>query len=136
MIWLTDRKGRSVLMPIVCKGPKNCKHWSDVMVQKVKLSRKLRSLEVLDEPAIADEVSTIVQRPDGYYWQAQDGHQEFGPFETYELAQANRDAVSEEALAPVETLQEAAHEIGISDWIDPETGAPAEGESPPHLPEE
>ncbi len=106
------------------------------MVQKVKLSRKLKSLDVLDEPAIADEVSTIVQRPDGYYWQVQDGHQEFGPFETYELAQANRDAVSEEALAPVETLHEAAHEIGISDWIDPETGAPAEGESPPHLPEE
>ncbi|MES2090068.1 MAG: hypothetical protein V4532_08845 [Pseudomonadota bacterium] len=106
------------------------------MVQKIKLSRKLKSLEVLDAPAIDDEVSNIVERPDGFYWQAQDGHQEFGPFESYEQALADRDAVSEESLTPVKTLHEAEQEIGIADWIDPETGAPAEGESPPRLPEE
>ncbi|HEY8710275.1 MAG TPA: hypothetical protein VIM34_20040 [Burkholderiaceae bacterium] len=78
----------------------------------------------------------VVERPDGYYWQAPDGHQEFGPFESYELAQTDRDAVGDEALAPGETLQETVHEIGIADWIDAETGEPAEGESPPHLQEE
>ena len=36
----------------------------------------------------------------------------------------------------IETLPELEREIGISDWIDPQTGEPAEGQSPPHLNEE
>jgi len=75
----------------------------------------------------------ISQRPDGYYWDAPDGHQSFGPFETYEEALADLHAADEEAPEPGETLQEAEAEIGIADWIDPETGEPAEGQSPPHL---
>lgn len=35
-----------------------------------------------------------------------------------------------------ETLPELEREIGIADWIDPLTGEPAEGQSPPHLGEE
>ncbi len=79
---------------------------------------------------------TIVKRPDGYYWQSEDGHQEFGPFETYEQALVDRDADSEESLAPTSSLHESEDAIGMANWIDPETGAPAEGESPPHLAEE
>jgi len=33
-------------------------------------------------------------------------------------------------------LHEAESDIGIADWIDPQTGEPAEGQSPPHLEEE
>jgi hypothetical protein len=88
------------------------------------------------EPATESVPPDIVERPDGYYWLAPDGHQEVGPFESYELAQADRDAVGDEAVEPGETLQEAEHEIGIADWIDAETGEPAEGESPPHLEED
>ena len=33
----------------------------------------------------------------------------------------------------VETLPELEREIGIADWIDPQTGEPAEGQSPPHI---
>ena len=36
---------------------------------------------------------------------------------------------------PGETLQEAEDELGISDWIDPDTGEPAE-DSAPHLKDE
>ncbi len=75
----------------------------------------------------------VVARPDGYHWIAPDGRQEFGPFETLEAAQAYRDSNDEAAPAPAEALQEAEAEIGISDWIDPETGQPAEGQCPPHL---
>ena len=75
----------------------------------------------------------IVTRPDGYHWIAPDGRQEFGPFETLEVAQAYRDAYDEEAPEPAETVQEVEAEIGMSDWIDPETGEPAEGACPPHL---
>ena len=39
------------------------------------------------------------------------------------------------APEPGETVQEAEAEIGIADWIDPETGAPAEEERP-HIEDE
>jgi len=107
------------------------------MVRKAKPARSKRTPRpVAAAPAIENALPAIVERPDGYYWQALDSHQEAGPFESYELAQADRDAVGDEALSPGDTLQQAEHEIGIADWIDAETGEPAEGESPPHLQEE
>jgi hypothetical protein len=39
---------------------------------------------------------------------------------------------SDDDVEPGETLAEAEAEIGIADWIDQETGAPAE-ESVPHI---
>ena len=77
--------------------------------------------------------TAITLHPDGYYWQSSDARQEFGPFDTLELARADMLAYGEESPAPGETLQEAENEIGIADWIDPETGEPAEGLSPPRL---
>lgn len=41
-----------------------------------------------------------------------------------------------EAPEPGETLAEAESELGINDWIDPETGEPPEGQSPPRLEDE
>lgn len=75
----------------------------------------------------------IAARPDGYYWVASQSHQEFGPFETYEAAVAHRDAFTDAAWEPGETLREAESEIGIADWIDPLTGELAQGQSPPHI---
>lgn len=75
----------------------------------------------------------IVKRPDGYYWTAPDGKHEFGPFPGFEEALADMQAADAEAPEPGESLQEAESELGISDWIDPDTGEPAEGLSPPHL---
>lgn len=75
---------------------------------------------------------TIVERPDGFYWIATDGLGEVGPFASYALAQADRD---EPADAPEagESLADAEDELGVNAWLDPETGEPAEGQSPPHL---
>jgi len=79
----------------------------------------------------------VVSRPDGYHWIAPDGRQEFGPFESVQEAVADmEDAAQEGEPAPGETLQEAEDEVGVSGWIDPETGELAEGQSPPHLGEE
>ena len=88
--------------------------------------------------ASMDEVEPelIVHRPDGYYWCALDGHQEFGPFDTLAAVQADRDASSVEAVAPGTSLHEVEESLGIADWLDPETGEPAESQSPPHLAEE
>lgn len=77
--------------------------------------------------------NTLILRPDGYYWQEPDGKQDFGPFESRELALADMSAADEQSPEPGETLQEAEGEIGIADWIDPETGEPAEGQSPPRF---
>ena len=90
--------------------------------------------ELLDIETSDDNGESIVARPDGYHWLARDGVEEFGPFATLEEARAAmQEAVEDSGHEPAESLQEAELEIGISDWIDPETGAPAEGQSPPHL---
>ncbi len=85
-------------------------------------------------PDDAGEGERIVERPDGFHWAAPDGRQEFGPFPTREEALADMlDSADERAPEPGETLQEAEGEVGMADWIDPETGEPAEGGCPPHL---
>jgi hypothetical protein len=72
----------------------------------------------------------VLERPDGFYWRSAKG-EERGPFET--LAEAEADLLSEGGeYEPSDTLQEAESEVGISDWIDPDTGGPAE-DSVPHI---
>jgi len=72
----------------------------------------------------------IVERPDGFYWQAQDGGREAGPFATLLEAVQDMQAGRDSAPEPGETLQEAESEIGISDHVDPETGEPSEEQRP------
>jgi hypothetical protein len=84
-----------------------------------------------DEASLADaslpDAGSVVCHPDGYYWIAPDGHQEFGPFATAEEALADMNAGSDEAPEPGETLQEAEQELGLADWVDADTGELAEG---------
>jgi hypothetical protein len=72
----------------------------------------------------------ILERPDGFYWQSKDGGREYGPFATLLEAEQDMQANGDESLAPGETLEEAEAEIGIAEFIDPDTGVPAEEESP------
>lgn len=76
-------------------------------------------------PSIEDE-ARIIHRPDGYYWQSIDGRREYGPFATLVEAMTDMQGADESAPEPGETLAEAESEIGIADWIDPETGEPGE----------
>jgi hypothetical protein len=69
----------------------------------------------------------IIVRPDGlFYWQAKDGGRENGPFANLLGAAQDMQSNDENAIEPGETLAEAEAEIGISDWLDPDTGEPAE----------
>ncbi len=86
--------------------------------------------EVLDTSDLGERISS---RPDGYYWQAIDGKQEIGPFDTYAEALADMDSGEAAGWTPGETLAEAESEIGVADWIDPDSGAPAEGQAPTHI---
>jgi hypothetical protein len=73
----------------------------------------------------------ILERPDGFYWEPGEG-EPHGPFETRAEAEADRlsGGAAEAAPEAPETLQEAESEIGISEWIDPDTGGPAEDSVP------
>lgn len=78
----------------------------------------------------------IIERPDGFYWQDKQTDEEFGPFDHFLEAVADmEDSLSaEDPLEMAEGLKEAEEEIGIADWIDPDTGELAE-ESVPHIEE-
>ena len=87
-------------------------------------------------PGVPQPEPVLTERPDGWYWTSPDGRRQFGPFASASDARADAQAWDEAAPEPGETLAEAEAEIGIADWIDPQTGEPAEGQSPPHLPDE
>ena len=74
----------------------------------------------------------VLERPDGFYWEAKG--KERGPFVTRAEAEADLLSGGEaegEVEAPSEGgLQEAESELGISEWIDPDTGVPAEDNVP------
>ena len=80
-----------------------------------------------DEASLADtslpDSGSVVRHPDGYYWLAADGHQQFGPFATVQEALDDMNAAGEESIEPGETLQEAEQELGLADWVDADTGA-------------
>lgn len=83
-----------------------------------------------DEASLADsslpDDSSVVRHPDGYYWLAADGHQQFGPFATLQEALEDMHAAGEDSIEPGETLQEAEMELGLTDWVDADTGELAE----------
>jgi hypothetical protein len=68
----------------------------------------------------------IVERPDGVYWQDKESGREYGPFATLLEAVQDMELGGDRNLEPGETLAEAENEIGMSDFMDAETGAPAE----------
>jgi hypothetical protein len=73
-----------------------------------------------------ERLQRIVQRPDGFHWIAPDGHQEFGPFATLDDALADMQSPTDDGVEPDETLAEAEQELGLAEWLDPDTGALAE----------
>jgi hypothetical protein len=73
------------------------------------------------------EAGALVHHPDGWYWLADSGRQQFGPFASAEEAAAAMTAAGEDGLEPGETLAEAEQELGLADWLDPDTGELAEG---------
>lgn len=64
---------------------------------------------------------------------ADDSKPPAGLFGATELAINDIEMETERLADSEETLPELEREIGIADWIDPQTGEPAEGQSPPHL---
>lgn len=77
--------------------------------------------------AVGDErLARVVEHPDGHYWIALDGHQQFGPFETIEEALADMEVEENDFETAPPSLEEVEDALGIASWIDPETGQPLE----------
>jgi hypothetical protein len=76
--------------------------------------------------------SRVIERPDGFYWQEQFSGKLYGPFSTLLKAVQDMQGQDDTGYEEGESLEEAQDEIGIADWIDPETGQPAE-DLPTHL---
>ncbi len=68
----------------------------------------------------------IVQRPDGFYWQSRKESGEYGPFPTLMEAVQDMQFRGDSEIEPGETLKEAEADLGITDWIDADTGEPAQ----------
>jgi hypothetical protein len=95
----------------------------------MKRSRRLR--QPAPAPVAQGEQVRIVQHPDGYYWLTE--LHEVGPFATFDEARADMDAAEAadtSALEAGETLQRAEEDIGIENWIDPDTGSLSEEQRP------
>lgn len=76
-----------------------------------------------------------LERPDGFYWQNLETDELYGPFTTLAEAVSDMEYGVESQSDMPESLSEMEDEIGIADWIDPDTGAPAE-EQVPHIDDE
>lgn len=77
----------------------------------------------------------VIERPDGFYWQDKLSDELNGPFPTLLAAVQDMQDHDGDGYEEGESLEEAESEIGMSDWIDPETGKPAE-DMPTHLSDE
>ena len=79
-----------------------------------------------------DGQARLIERPDGFYWQDKLTEKMYGPFATRAKAMEDMQYREDSSYEEGETLGEAEAEIGMADWIDPDTGEPAEC-STPHL---
>jgi len=81
-------------------------------------------------PIEEGEQPQLIERPDGFYWQNKFTGKLYGPFvssiDAMEDAQYQEDSDYEEGAS----LGEAESEIGISGWVDPDTGELAECSAP------
>lgn len=82
------------------------------------------------QPQPQENAGRVRERPDGFYWEKTKDEAR-GPYAT--LAEAEADMLADGAAGEAdgtESLQEAESELGISEWIDPDTGGPAEDNVP------
>lgn len=83
-----------------------------------------------DDPATLDlslpDSQALVHHPDGYYWLGAGGREQFGPYATAEEALAALHHAADDDIEPEESLPEAEEALGLSGWVDPDTGELAE----------
>jgi hypothetical protein len=82
--------------------------------------------QVIPETPPEYDRARIVERPDGFYWHTKGGGKESGPFATLLEAMEDMQYNADSDFEPGESVEQAESEIGVADWVDPETGELAE----------
>jgi hypothetical protein len=77
-----------------------------------------------------NDQTQVIERPDGFYWQDKLTEKVYGTFPTLLEAVQDMQGQNDNDYEEGESLEDAEAEIGIADWIDPETGEPAAGVAP------
>ena len=84
----------------------------------------------IDQMAPTDGHECLTEHPDGFYWQDKLTKKIYGPFPSSTEALLDMQYQEDSDYEEGESLQEAEEEIGIADWVDPDTGELAEGSAP------
>jgi hypothetical protein len=85
----------------------------------------------IPEPPRDIDKALVIERPDGFYWQSESTGEEYGPFPTRADALADIEfGGATEDVEPDETPEEAEADIGVSGWVDPDTGDLGESWTP------
>jgi hypothetical protein len=82
--------------------------------------------KVIPETPPEYDNASVVERPDGFYWQSRESGKEFGPFPTLLEALEDMQYRVDSDYEPGESVEQAEAEIGIAEWVDPDTGELAE----------
>ena len=83
--------------------------------------------QIIPETSPDFDKTRVIERPDGFYWVNQDTAEEYGPFVSMLVATQDMEySDNSPAQTLAQDLHEVEEEIGINDWIDPDTGEPAE----------
>ena len=80
-----------------------------------RLTRRGAARVIRETPAAERDDAGLLNLPDGWYWVAPDGHQQFGPFDSAELAQADRARGSVEAVEDDGAIREVERVAGIAE---------------------
>ena len=84
------------------------------------------------EAPVEDDRIQFIERPNGVYWRSANSEAENGPFSSLGEATADAEGREDPTFQATDSVAEAEAEAGISEWIDPDTGVPAE-ESVPRI---
>jgi hypothetical protein len=86
-----------------------------------RLTRRGAARVIAETPVAERDDAGLLNQPDGWYWEAPDGHQQFGPFDSAELARADRARGSVEAVDDDSAIREVERVAGIAESADVET---------------
>jgi hypothetical protein len=82
--------------------------------------------QIIPETPSNFDHARVVERPDGFYWSDRETGEAYGPFPSLVEAVQDMEYQEESDYEPAESLEEAEAELGLSGWVDPDTGELAE----------
>ena len=72
------------------------------------------------------DTTRIIELPDGFFWLDETSGERYGPFASLLEAVEDMQYTAESGYEPGDTLEEVEEELGLSTWLDTDTGELAE----------